>query len=172
MGHKDHYAIEVLKAVLGVGMSSRLFKKLREEMGVCYYVRAETENHSDHGKFSIATGVDNVRVEKVLDAIVSELKLLKKDLVPPIELEKGKECLLGPLLMWLESSDETAQYFGSQEILHQKLMNPREYIDKIKKVTSVQVLDAARRLFKKNKANLAVIGPFKDHARLKKHIQL
>ena len=59
---KDIPAIEVLKAVLGGGMSSRLFKKLRDEMGVCYYVRAEAESNLDHGKFVIASGVDNTRI--------------------------------------------------------------------------------------------------------------
>lgn len=171
-GHKDIYAIEVLRSVLGMGMSSRLFKKLRDEMGVCYYVRAESDYHSGHGTFSVASGVDNSRIGKVLDAISLELKVLKKTLVPATELEKAKECLLGPLITGLESSDEITQYFGFQEILHQKLMAPREYVEKIKKVTAAQVQKAAQKLFRDNNANFAIIGPFNNSAPFKKHIRL
>lgn len=172
IAHRDVYAIEVLKTVLGQGMSSRLFKKLREEMGVCYYVRAETENHSDHGKFVIASGVDTARIELVLDVIVKELKKIKKNLVPPKEFTKAKEYLLGNTLMGLESSDEIAEYFGEQEILHRPLLTPQRYLEKIRNVTPAQVRAVAQKLFRNNKANLAVVGPFKTGSRFKKLIRL
>ena len=170
--NKNIYAIEVLKAVLGSGMSSRLFKKLREEMGVCYYIRTESENNLDHGKFVVASGVDNTRIELVLNVIGNELKEIKQKLVPEDELNKAKEYLTGNTLMELESSDEMAEYFGGQEILHRPLLAPQEYLEKIRKVTGKQVRDAARMLFKNNKANLAVIGPFKKGAHFKKLIRL
>ena len=171
-GHKDEHAIEVLRAVLGQGMSSRLFKKLREEMGVCYYIRATTEYNADHGKFVIASGVDNGRVGLVLNAIMEELTSIKKTLVPPMELAKAKESLLGNMIMDLESSDEVAEYFGSQEILHQPLRVPEEYIKKIRAVTGPQVRAAARKFLRSNTANLALVGPFKTPTRFKKLIRL
>jgi len=170
--HKDVYAMEVLKSVLGQGMSSRLFKKLREEMGVCYYVRAETEANSDHGKFVIASGVDIRRVELVLRVIARELKLLRTKLVPPAEFKKAQECLVGHLVMDVEPSNELAQYYGMQEVLHRPLVAPAEYSQKIKKVTSAQVRSVAKKLFRGNKANLAIIGPFKNKARFKKLLAL
>lgn len=172
ISHKDVYAIEVLKTVLGQGMSSRLWKKLRGEMGVCYYVRAETENHSDHGKFIIASGVDVARIGLVLEVIAKELKEIKEGLVLAEEFTKAKEYLLGNLLMNLESSDEIAEYFGGQEILHRPLLTPQKYIEKIRKVTPAQVRAVAQKLFKNNKANLAVVGPFRNSSRFKKLIRL
>lgn len=172
VGHKDTYAIEVLRAILGAGMSSRLFKKLREEMGVCYYVRAESENNLDHGKFVIASGVDNTRIELVLSVILNELKQIKQILPPENELAKAKEYLIGNMLMGIESSDEAAEYFGGQEILHRPLESPEDYIQKIRKVTAVRVCAVAKKLFKNNRANLAVIGPFKSGSHFKKLIRL
>ena len=103
---------------------------------------------------------------------MSELKGIKQKLVPEGELNKAKEYLTGNTLMELESSDEMAEYFGGQEIFHRPLLAPQEYIEKIRKVTAVQVRGAARMLFKNNKANLAIIGPFKKGSHFKKIIKL
>lgn len=59
--------------VLGAGMSSRLFTKLRDEMGVCYYVKAGNDAYSDHGYLGVSAGVDNKRVEEVVGVILGNL---------------------------------------------------------------------------------------------------
>ena len=84
----------VMSGVLGTGMSSRLFHKLREEMGVCYYVRANTDPYTDHGVFQISSGVDNKRVKEVISAILVECEKLKNELVPEKELAKVEKDLL------------------------------------------------------------------------------
>jgi len=166
--HRDVPTIEVLRTVLGQGMSSRLWRKLREEMGVCYYVRANTEYHSDHGKFVVSSGVDTERVDLVLQTILGEIRLLQQELVSPEELAKAKEYLLGNMTMNLEVSDELAEYYGVQEILHQPLLTPKEYAQKIRQVTPEQIKKVATKLFEDKKMNLAVIGPFKDASKFKK----
>jgi predicted Zn-dependent peptidase len=168
VGHKSTPVVEVLIAVLGKGMSSRLFKKLREEMGVCYYVRAAAEYNTDHGKVVIASGVDNTRIKTVLEAIRDELKIIKAGLVEERELSKAKEFLIGNLLMDLESSDEAAEYFGEQEILRQKLQTPAEHIKKVRTISAKEVQAMARKLFVSKNANLALIGPFKNAEPFKK----
>jgi predicted Zn-dependent peptidase len=172
VGHKDIFAMDVLRTVLGAGMSSRLFKKLREEMGVCYYVRAESEYNLDHGKFVVASGVDIARVELVLTVIMDELRAVKKNSISPEELQKAKEYLLGTTAMGLESSDEVAGYFGGQEILRRPLMSPEEYAAKIRTVSAAQVRAVAKKLFKNSNTNLALIGPFKTASKFKGLIRL
>jgi predicted Zn-dependent peptidase len=172
IGDKRTYAIDVLQAVLGAGMSSRLFRKLREEMGVCYYVRASSENNLDHGKFIISSGVDTARLPTVLSVISEELIALKKELVSKEELEKAKEVLVSRVVMGLESSDELATYYGMLEILHRPLELPEHYAQKIRTVTAAQVRAAARMLFKTESANLALIGPYKSATPFKKLIRL
>ncbi len=154
--------LSVLGGVLGGGMSSRLFQKLREEMGVGYYVRAYNDAYTDHGFFQISAGVDNKRIEEVINAVLEECKKLKRDLVSKEELEKVKECLIGNMKLTLESSDDIANFYGGQELLKRELKNSEDKAKEIRKVTASQIHALAKDIFKNEKLNLALIGPFKD----------
>jgi predicted Zn-dependent peptidase len=159
---KKNAIISVLGGVLGGGMSSRLFEKLRSEMGVSYYVRAYNDAYTDHGFFQISAGVDNKRIEEVIKAVLEECNKLKNELVSKEELEKVKECLIGNMKLTLESSDDIANFFGGQELLKRELKNAEEKAKEVRKVTAKQIQDLAKDIFKNNKLNLALIGPFKD----------
>jgi predicted Zn-dependent peptidase len=86
---KKNPVLTVLGGVLGGGMSSRLFQKLREEMGVGYYVRAYNDAFTDHGYFQISAGVDNKRIAEVLQAVLEECQKLKNYEVSEEELNKA-----------------------------------------------------------------------------------
>jgi predicted Zn-dependent peptidase len=73
-GHPDATALGVAIGILGQGMSSRLFNKLREEMGVAYYVRSYNDSYTDHGFLEISAGVSNNRVKEVVAEILKECK--------------------------------------------------------------------------------------------------
>lgn len=157
---KKSTILSVLAGVLGAGMSSRLFHKLREEMGVCYYVRANTDPYTDHGVFQISSGVDNKRVKEVITAILKECEKLKDELITEKELAKVKEMFISGMKMGLEATDDIANFYGGQEVMVGKIESPEEKIKKIKAVTVKQVRDMARFVFQENKLNLALIGPF------------
>ena len=163
---KRNPAIEVLASVLGRGMSSRLFRKLRDEMGVCYYVRAGGEPSTDTGVFKIASGVDTKRFEEVLSEILVQVRRLKDELVGPVELAKAKEMILGHTEMGLESSDDVANWFGEQEILRKKIQTPEEALKEISKVTAKDIQKVAREIFKNATLNLAAVGPVKKTPKL------
>lgn len=157
---KKSTILSILAGVLGAGMSSRLFHKLREEMGVCYYVRANTDPYTDHGVFQISSGVDNKRVKEVITAILKECIKLKDELIGEKELAKVKEMFISGMKMGLEATDDIANFYGGQEVMVGKIESPEEKIKKIKAVTAKQVRDMARLVFQDNKINLALIGPF------------
>ena len=157
---KKNTALSLLAGVLGAGMSSRLFHKLREEMGVCYYVRATTDPYTDHGIFQISSGVDNKRVKEVITAILVECEKLKTELVPEKELAKVKEMFIAGMKMGLEATDDVANFYGGQEVMVGKIETADEKAKKIKAVTPKQIQTMAREVFKDNKLNLALIGPF------------
>ncbi len=119
--NKKNAILTVLGAVLGGGMSSRLFQKLREEMGVGYYVRAYNDAYTDHGFFQVSAGVDNKRIEEVLSVVLEECKKLKNEEVNADELNKVKEYLVGNMKLSLESSDDIANFYGGQELLKDEL---------------------------------------------------
>ncbi|NQV88495.1 MAG: insulinase family protein [Parcubacteria group bacterium] len=155
-------ALDLLATILGGGMSSRLFDKLRNQMGVCYYVRAFGDQYTDHGMFGVASGVDNTRVKEVILAILDELKKLKNEIVSEEELKKAKEYSIGNMFLTLEPSDDIAQFYGAQEILRQKIKTPEEMAKELRKVTARDIQKVAKDIFQNKKLNLALIGRFKE----------
>jgi predicted Zn-dependent peptidase len=159
VGSKLLPAAKVLNAVLGAGMSSRLFQKLREEMGVGYYVRSSCDAYTDHGLLTVSIGCDTKRVEEVIKAIIDELERFKRELVSKEELHKTKEYVIGTMFLGLESSDSLAEFYGYQEIFNQKLRKPEDLVKEIKKVTSQDIRNIARKIFVTKHLNIAAVGP-------------
>lgn len=166
--HKRNAVLSVLAGVLGGGMSSRLFQKLREEMGVGYYVRAYNDTYTDHGVFQISAGVDNKRIDEVIGAVLVECKKLKEEKIDDEELEKVKEFLIGNTKLSLESSDDIANFFGGQEVLKGEVKSLDTKIAEIRKVSALDIQKMAKEIFMNKNLNLAVIGPFKDKAKFAK----
>jgi predicted Zn-dependent peptidase len=159
LGHKDLSAFSVMTAVLGQGMSSRLFIKLREEMGAGYYVSAGNGASDDAGEFEVATGTEPKRVPEIIDAIKGETARMRTERVPAHELAKTKEYLVGRLYMGLESSDAIAQLYASQAIFHRPFKTPKEIEKETRAVTAEDVLKAAKKYLKEEHFHIATIGP-------------
>ena len=160
-------AISILGAVLGAGMSSRLFTKLREEMGVAYYVRASNQPSLGYGSFQISAGVNNTRTVEVLKEVIKECHIIMKDKVNDKELDKVKSLIIGNLKMSLEATDDVANFYGGQELMKKEIKTLEDKIKEIKKVTSNDIQKMAKVIFKDKNLNLAIIGPFKDGEQFK-----
>jgi predicted Zn-dependent peptidase len=160
MFNKQNPILSVLSGVLGAGMSSRLFIKLREEMGVAYYVRAYNNPSLDHGSFQISAGVNNARTKEVIKEILKECVKLTKEKVSDAELNKVKSFLVGNMKLSLEATDDIANFYGTQELLKNDTKTLNEKIENIKKVTALDVQKMAKNIFKTKSLNLAVVGPF------------
>lgn len=160
--HPNREKLEVLSAILGVGMSSRLFQEVRERRGLAYYIEAEWDDFSDTGVLDIATGVNNARLEEALKVILEELRKIKEELIPAAELQKAKELIRGHLVLGLESTSGAAAYFLEQEVLERKIETPEEVMKKIDAVTAEDVRQVAKELFINQGLNLSLIGPFSD----------
>ncbi len=169
--HRLHYPLALLSGVLGVGMSSRLFQKVRTEMGLGYYVRSSHETFSDHGLLTASAGVVNERAAEAVAAIVEQFKRLTTELVSDEELLKAKDMFSGRLLLGLESSDEVGEFYGGQEIQREPLETPEEVIKKIRAVTPKEIREAAKKVFQNDRLNLALIGPWKEDAEFVKVLQ-
>ncbi len=156
------YALSVLSLILGEGMSSRLFVRIREKHGLAYSIMSTTDNASDSGFLAIYAGVGNDKVKKALVETLDEIKKIKTRGVTDAELKKAKDNFKGKTLIGLETSDEWASFVGAQEIATRKIMMPEEILKKINKITKKDILNVAREVFKNEKMNLALIGPFKD----------
>ncbi len=159
---KRNTTLLLLGAVLGAGMSSRLFTKLREEMGVAYYVRAYNQTSLDHGSFQISAGVNNQRTEEVIKEILKECNLLIKEKASDKELNKVKSMIIGNMKMSLEATDDIANFYGGQELIKHEIKTLEEKIKEINQVTAIDIQKIAKTIFKTKNLNLSIIGPFKE----------
>lgn len=168
LSHKDRVVANVIGGILGAGMSSRLWHRLREEMGVCYYAKAGHDSYTDHGSFIAFAGVDTKRVEEVIQVILEEFKKLTVEEVGDKELKKVKESLNGGMMMGLEASDDVADFFGFQELLQNEIKKPKEVAEKVRGVTAKDIKRVAKKLMVDKNLNLAIVGPYKDGKKFEK----
>lgn len=161
---KRRFALELLADILGNGFGSRLFERLREQMGVAYYVGAGADLNTDHGALIASAGVDTKRLMEVIQAILEECMRLRDVAVPAEELTRIKNRISGNMVLGLETSDALANYFGGQEILEKRILTPEEILAKLQAVTAEEIQAVAKDIFQNNKLNLVVIGPHKDES--------
>jgi predicted Zn-dependent peptidase len=163
--HKDVPALVVLKDILGGSMSSRLFQRIREQMGAAYYVRAHNALYASHGYMAIAAGVSNDKFEKSIQATIEELHDIADNLPTNKEFTRAKQHIIGGLMLSLETSDDVGFFFARNMIRTQDINTPRELIRRIKKVTPQQVQQCAKKYLKPENYRLAAVGP---HSNTKK----
>jgi predicted Zn-dependent peptidase len=168
--NEEKHTFSVLAAILGGGMSSRLFSEVREKRGLAYYVRTGAEHYQDVGFLVSTAGLDPKRVDEGIAVIVEEYAKIagSKSGISKQELSKAKEFLKGHFVLGLEDSRAVAGLFAQSEILEKKIETPEELIAKIDRVTMDQVEAAAKKYFKQNQLNLAIIGNFPDRQRFEK----
>jgi len=166
------YVLSVLSTILGGGMSSRLFQKIREEMGAAYYIHTFTDLSLDHGFLGIAAGLAFDKTEQSLKAIKEEMISLTDKLVDNKELRKAKNYLKGKLALSLETSNDYAFYYGLQRLFYNKTISLKEILKKIEEVDKLSIQKLAKTLFKPTEMNLAIIGLYsqKEGGRFKKII--
>ena len=162
--HPDKYPLEVLAAILGGGMSSRLFHEVREKRGLGYYVSTGADSYQDAGSIVTVAGIDPKRIEEGISVILEEHKKISnsKFSISKSELRKAKEYLKGHMVLGLENSRSVAYYYASQELLEKKIDDPDELMKKIDAVTAEQIKNVAKKYFVEKGLNVAIIGNFED----------
>ena len=166
--HVDRMPIRVLSTILGGNMSSRLFISVREEQGLCYYVRSGVDSYTDVGLLAASAGVDNNRLEQAIQAIISEFKKMKDEPVSDEELERAKQFILGKLLLSVEDSERVAEMYGMQLLLRERIETLSEMEARVNAVTKEDIQRLANQLFTDEWLRLAVIGPHSDSEKLNK----
>ncbi len=166
--HPDRPALEVLSAILGGGMSSRLFIQVRERRGLAYYVSSTTDLYHETGLIAARAGLNLEKVDEAVKVILEEFAKIKSGEVTKAELAKAKEFLKGRAILRLENSRTTAEWYAEKELLEGKIETPDEEFAKISKVTLEDIGRVAQEIIKEKKVNLAIIGPYEDQERFLK----
>lgn len=155
------FAARILGIILGEGMSSRLFRQVREKRGLAYSVAAAHAPYMDTGFFIAHAGLKLEKIEEGITVIKDEFLKTVSEKVSLEELKKAKEMERGRLAIRSESTNFLAEYFGVNFVLDREIETFDEYLKKIDAVTLEDVQVVAKELFQKNKFNLQIIGPFK-----------
>lgn len=170
-GHPYQFAIGILSVIVGQGMSSRLFTRIREEKGWAYSIHSSQRSFQDTGYFVVYGGIKTSKIKETLKLILSEFRNLKDKKVSSKELRKAKEFICGNFLLSMDEPDNVASFLGTQELLCPKVYTPKEYIAQINKVQAEDILKTANEIFSPSKLHLALIGSFKNKQEFEKLLQ-
>lgn len=162
--HEDRCAVDLLAAILGGSMSSRLFIEVRERRGLCYSVHTGAEHFTDTGYIATQMGVDPANTQKALAVILKETRKIRETPVQKRELQKAKENYKGRMLIRLESSNSVAQFIGGQELLTGRIQNLNDIFKCIDSVTPEDVRRVARKYLAPEFLRVAAIAPNDESA--------
>jgi len=171
--YKGKYAQTILSAVLGGGMSSRMFIEVRERRGLAYAVRTSMDRYSDIGYLGTYAGLDVSKAVEAVKVMLDEHNKITNSQSPVTrkELTKAKEFLKGHLALALEDTSDVNSFFGDQELFSKKVLTPDEVFTEIDSVTLDEVRFEAKRLFVPERLNLSIIGPYENSEEFDKIIK-
>ncbi|MGH8882805.1 MAG: M16 family metallopeptidase, partial [Stackebrandtia sp.] len=149
----------VLGSVLGGGMSSRLFYRVRESAGLAYSVFSYTAEFAETGLFAVYAGCAPDNTHRVLDMIREVLSEVAADGISQEELVRGKGMVKGALVLGLEDTGSRMNRLGRGELLFGNQLTVDEVLTRVDEVTCDDVRDLANRILSRPQA-LAVAGPF------------
>jgi predicted Zn-dependent peptidase len=164
LGHPDRYAIDLLSVLFGESMSSRLFMELRERLGLCYDVNSYVSHFLDTGSFGLYAAVDPTNGPKTVEALMSELRRLA-DGIPEEELTKARELAKGRLLLRMEDTRSVSGWLGGQEMLTGSIRSAEDVVERLDAVTPSDLHRVVETILKREKLNLAVVGPHRSEKR-------
>jgi len=160
------FALGVLNAAFGGGMSSRLFQEVREKRGLAYSVYSFTSQYADTGIFGVYAGCHPQRASDVLELCREQLAMVATGGLASEELERGKGQMRGGLVLGLEDTGSRMSRLGKSELVYGELLSVDEVLARIDAVTVDDVQLLAHELLGQPLA-LAAIGPYDDDSALR-----
>jgi predicted Zn-dependent peptidase len=164
----DRWALDLLGAVLGDGMSSRLFLELRERRSLAYDVSTFLSTYSDCGTFGVHAGFDPDQSTAVVQAILDQLERVVQEPISPAELQRAQAYTRGRLELRMEDTAAVAAWLGTGESLLPRILTVDEVIERLEAVSAEDILRVARRCARPDQVRLAVLGPFRSRLRFER----
>jgi predicted Zn-dependent peptidase len=164
-GTDESYTVAAVNSILGGGMSSRLFQKLREQHGLVYSVYSYNVSYFDAGVFSISAALNPGNLREVLELISQEVKGMFTDKITIAQLSKAKEQLKSSFLLSLESAASRMNNIGRTMLVLNKTITPDELISKIDAINMDGFYKVCEKIFKLDQVSISLVGKgMKDDA--------
>jgi predicted Zn-dependent peptidase len=158
----DRYPLMVFNNLLGRGMSSRLFKEVRERRGLAYSVGSSVSRFLDTGVLVISAGVSPENLREAATVIGEELHKLVEEAAGEEEMAKVRDYSVGNLRLGLETSMALGQRAGELLLTMGEIEPIESVVEKLRAVTADDILRVARRIIQGAKPTVAVVGPGAD----------
>jgi predicted Zn-dependent peptidase len=162
--YEGRFAQSLLAAILGGGMSSRMFTEVRERRGLAYSIHTAVERYQEIGYLSTYAGVDVGKADEAITVMLEQYNGISNGHLPISneELKKAKEFLKGHLALALEDTKDVTAFYADQAMFANEILTPEEIYKRVDKVTVADIVFEAKKLFVPERMNLAIIGPFEN----------
>ena len=154
----QRYAVYLLNAMLGGGMSSRLFQSIREDKGLAYSIYSEASPFRDTGALSIYAGTSVDKTAEVLRLTIAELRRLKEEPVAEAELKRAKDQLKSNIVLGLESSSSRMSNLARQEMYFGRFFSVDEIVEQVEAIRPADVQSLAQALFRPEAIAVTMLG--------------
>ncbi|MBI2766827.1 MAG: insulinase family protein [Chloroflexi bacterium] len=155
----DRFALRLMNDVLGAGMSSRLFREVRERRGLAYSVGSGYGYLADAGVFTISAGVNREHLAEAVQCCLEEAWKLADTRVPEEELRKAKDHNIGRFRLSLETAHSLGQRHGELLITKDAIESIDDVVTQIEAITAEEVQAVAKRLLRREDLHCSVVGP-------------
>jgi len=155
------YALLALNNILGGGMSSRLFQKIREEKGLVYSIYSYPSTYKTAGLFVIYAGMNPEYFQTVIDLTKKEIDLIIKKGITRDELDKSKEQMKGNFILGLESTNSRMNSIGKAELMLGRINTPEEVLQKMDNVTMDNIREVIDMVFQFDNLSISAVGNIK-----------
>ncbi len=159
-------ALSLSNLILGGGMSSRLFQKVREELGLCYTVYSYVSQYKDSGVIEIYGGVNTDSRDLAVKEIINVVNEFGKNGITENEFLRGKEQMKSAFIMGQESTASQMLLYGKYLLVMEKQFDFKERIEKIQKLSFDQVNDLIKELYRTDFMAVATVGPSKKRLKI------
>jgi len=157
-GTDDAYALAAVNTILGGGMSSRLFQKIREQHGLVYTVYSYNASYIDTGLFTIYAALNPAQLQEVLGLISQEVKGMFTDKITKEQLAKSKEQLKSNFLLSLESVASRMNSIGRTMLMLNRIVTPDELVEKIDAIDLDAFYNVCEKIFVMDQMSISLVG--------------
>ncbi len=162
LGSQQRFDMQVFSNILGGGMSSRLFQRVREQSGLCYSIYSFCTMYSGTGLFGIYTALGKSTEQKALELIHEELVKFIKDGPKADELDRAKQQLKSNILMGMESTISRMNSMARNEMVYGKHISEEDMVSGVECITSDSIVQLARQTLDFSQLSMSVVGDVSD----------
>lgn len=159
---KHNYSMSLLNAIIGGGMSSILFQKVREEHGIAYSIYSYNNSYVNNGLFNIYVALNKSQLDKTINIIYKEIANLKNNKITNQQIEKTKEQLKSNYIMGLESTSNRMSSIGRSKVLVNKIKTPDEIIQEVDLIRKEDIDYLIDKVFNMDKMSISLVGKVDD----------